>query len=84
VARRVKRSYIVGGVAFVAHPAAAGLWVKTDTSVVKTACPACGATIHAPCRRARSGAWSGATHYLRRRAARTVPLPVATMIVYYT
>ena len=67
------RLYVIGSVAFIPHPAAAGLWLRTDVSVVKTGCDQCGAKIYEPCRSKHRV--TGGTHWIRRRAARRMPLP---------
>lgn len=75
--------YVIGGQAFVPHPAWAGLWIRTDTSVVKVACAMCGAAVGEPCRRLHPGAsklrepmeWTSTTHYPRRNAAKRTAYP---------
>lgn len=77
--RRSNKIYVFGREAFVPHPAAMGLWIKTDLSVVKVACPypGCGSAIGVPCRatsaRVRPDdppSYVGYTHWWRRKEAR--------------
>lgn len=65
--------YVIGQIAFIAHPAAAGLWLRTDISVVKTGCEHCEAKIYEPCRSKHQV--TASTHYVRRNAARHLPMP---------
>lgn len=71
--RRSRKVYVFGLEAFVQHPFATGLWVRTDLSVAKVACnfPGCDVAVGVPCR--RPGAvttCTSTTHWRRRRDAK--------------
>jgi hypothetical protein len=80
--RKSNKVYVIGREAFVPHPLATGLWIKTDLSVVKVACsyPQCGAPIGVPCRSTTARAmragideppgYMSSTHWYRRRDAK--------------
>jgi len=63
--------YVVGGFAFVPHPAARGVWIRTHPCVVQVDCGYCKMKIGVPCE-GRDG-YMASTHSLRRKAARKVP-----------
>lgn len=63
--------YRIGTIAFVRHPAARGLWVRTHYCTTVVVCPTCCAPPGEPCRGPRGpGSW---THYTRRQAVRPGP-----------
>lgn len=67
---RAERGYLIRSngalIAFVPHPEIAGMWFRTDASVITTECakPGCGARPGEPCKSTRG--WSSQTHYHRR------------------
>lgn len=80
------RAYVIGRHVFVRHPLIRGCWIRTDLSVVKTACPydGCGSAIGIPCRGWKGYAatnFTGSTHYERRRLARGLAIPAGLGLV---
>ena len=77
--RRSSKIYVIGKDVFVPHPLLTGLWIRTDLSVAKVACPypGCGSAVGVPCKStsARHDGkdpphYGGSTHYYRRNAAK--------------
>ncbi len=68
-----KNTYIFsisgGPFAFVPHPAARGLWVRTHPCVVLVDCGHCKAAVHELCHNGK-GDVSSSTHWVRRLAAK--------------
>lgn len=80
MARRSSKVYVIGRECFVPHPLLAGLWIRTDLSVIKVACsyPGCGSPTGVPCRSTAAchrdsdpPHYGSSTHYYRRRDAKT-------------
>lgn len=67
-------SYVIeapgGPYAFVPHPAARGLWIRTHPCVLAVACAHCSTVVGEPCRNKASELSHGYTHYIRRRDGR--------------
>jgi hypothetical protein len=81
--RVFNKAFVIGRDVFVPHPLLAGLWIRTDLSVVKVACsyPECESPIGVPCRNTSSRAmrrsaalgeivYSSVTHWHRRADAK--------------
>lgn len=75
--RTARDVYVIGNVAFVPHPIYRGLWIRTDTSVVKVACTMCKSPKNVPCSSTRNEdtTFNSATHYVRRGDARRIKFP---------
>lgn len=63
-----RRAYVFGREAFVPHPAAKGLWVKTHRCVAFAPCPYCKSPVGVPCR-GTSSEYVVHTHTARREEA---------------
>ncbi len=82
--RSSKKCYVLSStVAFVPHPLAANLWVRTHACTIVAACPVCDAPAGKLCE-GRDGPLLAGTHYARRRAARAELLKLVPYTVVHT
>lgn len=65
-----------GKFVFVRDPLLRGRYIRTDKSVLISACPFCGSDAGVPCKSSRGNSYSGSTHVVRNIKSGSLPKEV--------